>query len=81
MLGNKTKVTMTEDERTILILALNELRNRLISEDTYTDAVDELILKLACQIYPVSFLTCPVTLGRAISLPKTRRKELWETKR
>ncbi len=48
MLGNKTKVTMTEDERTILILALNELRNRLISEDTYTDAVDELILKLAC---------------------------------
>ena len=48
MFGNKIKVPMTEDEKTILILALNELRNKLISENTYTDAVDELILKLAC---------------------------------
>lgn len=48
MFGNKIKVLMTEDEKTILILALNELRNKLISENTYTDAVDELILKLAC---------------------------------
>ena len=48
MFGNKIKVPMTEDEKTILILALNELRNKLISEKTYTDAVDELILKLAC---------------------------------
>lgn len=48
MFGNNKKVSMTEDEKTILILALNELRNKLISENTYTDAVDELILKLAC---------------------------------
>ena len=42
MFGNKTKVQMTEDEKTILILALNELRNKLLSEGRFTDAVDEL---------------------------------------
>ena len=47
MFGNKTKVQMTEDEKTFLILALNELRNKLLSEGRFTDAVDELILKLA----------------------------------
>lgn len=47
MFGNKIKVPMTDEEKTILILALNELRNRLISEGRFTDAVDELILKLA----------------------------------
>ncbi len=30
----------------ILILALNELRNQLIREERYTDAVDELMVKL-----------------------------------
>ena len=30
----------------ILILALNELRNQLIREERYTDAVDELMIKL-----------------------------------
>lgn len=30
----------------ILILALNELRNQLIREKRYTDAVDELLIKL-----------------------------------
>ena len=30
----------------ILILALNELRNQLIREERYTDAVDELLIKL-----------------------------------
>lgn len=33
-------------EINIIILALVELRNRLIEEDRYTDAVDELIIKL-----------------------------------
>ena len=47
MFGNRTKVQMTKDEKTILILALNELRNKLLSEGRFTDAVDELILKLA----------------------------------
>ena len=30
----------------ILILALHELRNQLIREERYTDAVDELLIKL-----------------------------------
>ena len=41
------KMKFTEDETRILIIALNELRNRLISEGRYTDAVDELMLKIA----------------------------------
>lgn len=44
---NKVKVRMTDDEIKVLIIALNELRNKLISEGRYTDAVDELILRLA----------------------------------
>ena len=41
------KMKFTEDEIKIMIIALNELRNRLISEGRYTDVVDELILKIA----------------------------------
>ncbi len=40
------KIKIDEYEREILILALIELRNQLIREGRYTDAVDELILKL-----------------------------------
>ena len=47
MLKRKDRVTLTDDEKTILILGLNELRNSLINDGKYTDAVDELILKLA----------------------------------
>lgn len=44
---NKIKIKMTEAEVRVLILALNELRNRLIEEGRYTDAVDELMIRLA----------------------------------
>lgn len=47
MLRKKDKVLVTDEERTVLILALNELRNKLIAEGKYTDAVDELMLRLA----------------------------------
>lgn len=40
------KLKLTHDEVRILVYALNELRNQLISENRYTDAVDELLLKL-----------------------------------
>ncbi len=43
----KVKLRMTDEEIKVLIIALNELRNKLISEGRYTDAVDELILRLA----------------------------------
>jgi hypothetical protein len=47
MFGNKTRVSFTDDDIKILIYALNELRNKLISEERYTDAVDEIMIKLA----------------------------------
>lgn len=34
-------------ERNVIIDSLNELRNKLLSENRYTDAVDELIVKFA----------------------------------
>lgn len=34
-----------EFEQGIIIRSLNELRNRLLSEGRYTDAVDELLIK------------------------------------
>lgn len=47
MLGNRNKVQITEDEVSICLKALITLRNELIQEGKYTDAVDDLILKLA----------------------------------
>lgn len=41
------KIRFDDNEVSIMIYALNELRNQLIREGRYTDAVDELILKLA----------------------------------
>ncbi|NLD20564.1 MAG: hypothetical protein GX663_10055 [Clostridiales bacterium] len=41
------KIRFNDNEVSIMIYALNELRNQLIREGRYTDAVDELILKLA----------------------------------
>ena len=40
------KMKFDEYEIQIMIYALNELRNQLIQEGRYTDAVDELILKM-----------------------------------
>ena len=39
----KRKFKFNEDEVRIIILALIELRNQLIQEGRYTDAIDELI--------------------------------------
>ena len=42
----KQKIKLTYDEIRVLVFALNELRNSLIAEGRYTDAVDELLVKL-----------------------------------
>jgi len=42
----KRKFKFDDYEIRILILGLNELRNQLIREGRYTDAIDELILRL-----------------------------------
>ena len=40
----KTKYRFTYDEWRLIIQALNDLRNKLIAEDEYTDAVDDTLL-------------------------------------
>lgn len=42
----KYYIVLDEYERRIIINSLNELRNRLIADGRYTDAVDELLLKI-----------------------------------
>ena len=42
----KYYIVLNEYERKIIINSLNELRNRLIANGRYTDAVDELLLKV-----------------------------------
>ena len=42
----KRVLTLDRYEHGVVINALNEMRNRLIAESRYTDAVDELIIKI-----------------------------------
>ena len=42
----KTKIKLDDMERRILVKLLHEKRNELIREGRYTDAIDELILKI-----------------------------------
>ena len=42
----KPKMKFTYDEMRIIVMALIELKNQLIAEGRYTDAVDELLIKL-----------------------------------
>ena len=39
------KYRFTHDEVRIIVLALVELKNRLLAEGRYTDAVDELLIR------------------------------------
>ena len=41
----KTKVALTYDEKRIIVMSLIELKNQLIREGRYTDALDELLIK------------------------------------
>ncbi|MDD5823080.1 MAG: hypothetical protein PUD55_01450 [Firmicutes bacterium] len=43
---NTMKLKLTYDEIRVLVFALNELRNNLIAENRYTDAVDDILVKL-----------------------------------
>ena len=42
----KYYIVLDEYERRIVINSLNELRNRLIADGRYTNAVDEILLKI-----------------------------------
>lgn len=41
----KSKMKFTYDEMRIIVLALIELKNQLIAEGRYTDAVDDLLIR------------------------------------
>ena len=41
----RPKFKFTHDEVRIIVLALVELKNQLIAEGRYTDAVDDLLIK------------------------------------
>ena len=41
---SKTKYRFTYDEVRVIVIALVELKNQLIAEGRYTDAVDELLV-------------------------------------
>jgi len=43
----KRYLYLTESEWRVMLLALNRLRSRLIAQGRYTDAVDEIIMKMA----------------------------------
>ena len=43
----KYHLYLDETQRRLIILCLNEFRNKLIAEGRYTDCVDELIIKVA----------------------------------
>lgn len=45
MREQKYHLYLDETERRLIILCLNKLRNKLISEGRYTDCVDELLVK------------------------------------
>lgn len=47
MRNQKYYIAIDEYERRIIINSLNNLRNKLIAEGRYTDAVDDILLKIA----------------------------------
>jgi hypothetical protein len=42
----KTKIFLSQDEWRVVVNCLNEKRNSLIADGKYTDAVDDLLLKV-----------------------------------
>ena len=46
-MNQKYYLALTTEEWRLMIESLNNLRNRFISEGKYTDAVDEVLIKVA----------------------------------
>ena len=46
MRNQKYYIALDDFERRVVVNCLNEMRNRLIADGKYTDAVDEVILKI-----------------------------------
>ncbi len=48
MRNQKHYIAIDESERRIILNALNALRNNLLAEGRYTDAVDDVLIKVVC---------------------------------
>ena len=46
MRNQKYYIAIDESERRIILNALNSLRNKLLAQDRYTDAVDDVLIKV-----------------------------------
>ena len=46
MRENKYYIVLDDFERRVVVNCMNEMRNKLIAEGKYTDALDEVILKV-----------------------------------
>ena len=46
MRNQKYYIAIDESERRIILNALNALRNELLAQDRYTDAVDDVLIKV-----------------------------------
>lgn len=46
MRNQKHYIAIDENERRIVLNALNSLRNKLLAEGRYTDAVDDVLIKV-----------------------------------
>ncbi len=47
MRSRKRYLILTGNEWRMVLMALNRLRNKLLAQGRYTDAVDEMIMKVA----------------------------------
>ena len=47
MRAKKRYLNLTETEWRVVLLALNQMRSKLIAQGRYTDAVDELVMRMA----------------------------------
>ena len=46
MRNQKYYIAIDDSERRIILNALNALRNKLLAQDRYTDAVDDVLIKV-----------------------------------
>jgi hypothetical protein len=46
MRDEKSYIALDDSERRVVVNCLNEMRNKLIADSKYTDAVDEVLLKI-----------------------------------
>ncbi|OJU16531.1 MAG: hypothetical protein BGN88_03460 [Clostridiales bacterium 43-6] len=46
MMGKKYYIALDDFERRVVVNCMNEMRNRLITDGKYTDAVDDILLKI-----------------------------------